>query len=257
MILKHFVDRMSEGILHSLRGGKMKKMFFLSLLLFPSIILADIAVTLPASSYASSSTGDVFSFGRWVNSSSGFKISWNITQSGANYNYIYSISGKTGGSLSRGLDTFILQLNPSITPTNISTVITNVSANVVSSLGPQTFTPGDSNSSNYPYLPGSIYGILVDFGSVNTTTFSFTSSYAPVWGSFYADNGEINSNRGYAYNASFGITPTVLSDLTNYIPTVGGPSVLAPEPSTMLIMGTGLALIIYLKRRKENTFTAV
>ena len=172
----------------------------------------------------------------------GFQLGWNITQSGPNYNYIYTISNASGGSLSRGATTFVLQLDPSITPSNLSTVITGANQTIVN--GPRIITSADAT-----YLPASIYGIEFNMSRSGTTTISFTSTNAPVWGSFYADNGFTNSNRGDAYNVAFGGTPT-LATLGNYVPTVGAMSVIAPEPSTMLILGTMLSGVLYFQRRR-------
>lgn len=228
----------------------MKKVMFLLLLYLP--LFGDIAVSLPAKGSETSSLGDVTSLGKWSSSNGGFQIGWNITQSGSTYNYIYSVSQVNGGSLDRGVSTFILELNPSITASNLATVITSSSLPSSALIsGPRTFSPGDSGSSSYPFLPGSVYGVEFSGGGDGTFNFSFTSTNAPVWGSFYADNGQTGKNSGYAYNSSFSSNPdSSTKDFSNWIPTVGGPSVIAPEPSTMLFLGTTLAFALYIKRKK-------
>lgn len=219
------------------------------LFLLPALLVGDIAVTVPASSFSSTSDGGVSSFGRWGSSRGGFQLSWNITQdSGGSYSYIYTISKDVGsGGLNKGIGSFILELNPSITAGNLSSVITNISTPTVNS--PSTFTPGSSGAS---FLPSSIYGIQFDPGNTGVATISFTSTNAPVWGSFYAQNRTGSATQGYAYNTAFSSNPTASTvDFSNWVPTVGGSSVLAPEPGTMLLLGSTLVFLEILRRRRK------
>lgn len=216
-----------------------------------STLFGEIAVTLPAKDAASTNSGDVYSSGSWGSSlSGGFQISWNITQTGSTYSYIYTLSNASGGGLSKGVDSFILELNPNITSSNLSKVITDSNTSISGS--PKIYTSKDG------YLPGSVYGIEFNVNSSSTATISFTSTNAPVWGSFYADNGSKGLfSRGYAYNTAFGSDPTASTkDFGNWIPSVGGSTaVLAPEPSTMLILGTTLVAAVYFHKRRKSTQT--
>lgn len=210
------------------------------LLFLPAIVLADIAVTLPSEETRDSSNG-VSSFGRWKGDG-GFQITWHITNEKEGYSYIYTIDGKGRDNAS----TFILQLNPDITPENVSTLITDSSVPIVAAA--VTFKPGSA----YAGLPGEIYGIQFATSSKDATTISFTSAYAPVWGSFYADAGSKSSS--YAYNEAFGSSPKAGSkDFSNWVPTVGGaPGVIAPEPSTMLLLGSALVAVGYWQHKKRK-----
>ena len=224
----------------------MKDVLFV-LLFLPFMIFGDIAVSLPANSV--SNGAGVSSFGTWT-SKGGFQLGWSITESGSSYNYIYSISNASEGGLSKGINSFILELNPSVTASNLSTVITK--SNTAIADGPKTFT-----SSDISFLPGNIYGVQFDLNGSSTATISFTSTNAPVWGSFFADNGFTGgSSKGYAYNAAFGSDPNASTkDFSNWVPTVGGASVLAPEPSTMLILGSTLVAAAYIHKRRRSQKT--
>jgi hypothetical protein len=74
--------------------------------------------------------------------------------------------------------------------------------------GVKTYSPGGQGNSN-PGLPAAIFGVSIpgmntvvdDLGLV--TTFSFTTTHEPVWGDFYAKDGNAGGVENYAYNAGF------------------------------------------------------
>lgn len=207
--------------------------------LMPLALMADTAVPLPANS----STSNVTANGSWGGGEgNGFQISWNIAQSGSTYNYTYTISNSEGGNLGGAhLQSFILQLSPDVTSSNIATVIQSPNFTIT---GPQTFT----QNGTYNGIPnGGIYGASFAIsGNPHKTTISFVSSLAPAWGSFYTQG----TSNTYAYNTGFGIQPGMgETNFTPWIPTPDS-AVTVPEPTTMLILGSTLSLAWY-KRRQE------
>ena len=116
--------------------------------------------------------------------------------------------------------------------------------------GPQTFTSDGSN----PGMPGDLFGYK--WGTSNDPKvyqFKFVTDRAPMWGDFYAKDGTDNTTDPptdvYAYNSEFG-TDTTPPDIGNndgvhgwvLVPDTngGGGGQEIPEPTTMILLGTGL-----------------
>jgi hypothetical protein len=162
------------------------------------------------------------------------QLSWNITQSGGLYTYVYDLTSTSGGN-------YLIwqQLNNIITNSNLS-----------------TYLPGFSGSvSNLSGLGVNFYGTV--FGASNNggiAQWSYTSPLAPIWGSIY-----VNTSSGsnlIAYNAQYPTAPSPSASDTlaqlqaGYIPTIG--VVATPEPSTYLLLGSGLLTCAFLAKRKER-----
>jgi hypothetical protein len=203
-----------------------------------------VPVTAPSGS-SSTSNGGVNASGSWTGNNGGFNITWGVTKQGSTYHYVYSISNAAGGSLSSGLSYLMVQVDPSVTSSNLSTMITSITPGISIVLGPQTF------DQNYTGVSGNVYGIV--FGNTNnnnnTATFSslsFTSTLAPVWGSYYGINNNWNStayNTGYANNPSTGT-----SNFSGWLPT---PGLAVPEPSTWIILSSFILFVILWKSKKQ------
>jgi hypothetical protein len=69
----------------------------------------------------------------------------------------------------------------------------------------RTFAPSDPGASN-PGLPGAIYGIKFEpvVDDSMSMTWSFYSDRAPVWGDFYAKDGNAGGGENYVYNSGLG-----------------------------------------------------
>jgi hypothetical protein len=138
----------------------------------------------------------IFATGNWE--ATGTELSWDITEDSGLYTYEYSWATPTG---SKELSHIIIELT---TGTDIIDLIYNTPSIEGHSTG--TFTADDQGASN-PGIPSSIYGIKFDLAEDSTTFgFTFTSNQAPVWGNFYAKDGQMSGNDGedvYAYNTGW------------------------------------------------------
>ena len=201
---------------------------------------AQVSVTVPNGS-SSTSNGGVNASGSWVSSSGGFDLSWSVVKEGSVYDYVYSITNASGNSLSSGAAYLLLQVSPTITSSNLSTMITSASPGII--YGPDTFTSSETGTS------GNLYGIVFGNSSGNSfSTLSFTSTLAPVWGSYYAINSNGSSS---AYNTGYSTNPS--TGTTNSSDWVATPGVAVPEPSTWLILGSFLAILYLWKAKRANS----
>jgi hypothetical protein len=183
----------------------------------------------------------------------GFQISWDIQFDPLSflYTYTYTLSGipsSTGQTqgLSKNLSDFILQVTK---PSSIS-----------------EFDPGTGNpiqtwanqGNSEIGMVGSIYGIKWTAGSDFTATgvptansmiyvFTFATTHAPVWGDFYAKDG---NNNGGNYAQNYGLVHGISPGATNwntsmFVATPDGsvppPSNNVPIPGSLLLLGSGLA----------------
>jgi hypothetical protein len=188
----------------------------------------------------------------------GFRISWLVEDLGSTFKYNYTVSGAAGVTteLSRALSHIIIQ-------TSNGASITQLTGNpgIKETEGPKTFQP---HSGAQPGMPGDLYGISVaPPDGTALFTFSFVSQNRPVWGDFYAKDG--NDGPTYAYNAGFGVDPGCFAantcgalgsisglNLSTYEAWIVRPdSVVVPEPGFYGLLSMGLTGLWVVARRRR------
>ncbi len=102
-----------------------------------------------------------------------------------------------------------------------------------------------------PDIPGDIYGIKFDCIANTTINISFDSRRQPVWGDFYAKDGVSDGTWNALWNAGF-----TDPDSDPSAPASDGtvdhhllvPDTIIPEPSSMMVLGIGLAGLLARRR---------
>lgn len=115
----------------------------------------------------------------------------------------------------------------------------------------QTTDPGN------PGLPSDVYGLKIDVvDENNASSFSFDSNKSPVWGDFYIKDGQYDGEDVYAYNSTFGTadpTDDPADGSINYkILRPDSVSTTIPEPSTLLLLGSALAMAGSIRRFRRK-----
>lgn len=183
----------------------------------------------------------IYATGSWDDPAGWFRIAWDIDAVAGGYTYTYTISWA-----SKDLSHLILGVSQNFTSGNIS-------GSEYDSIG--WFSPTDPGKSN-PGLPQAIYGIKFDYYDGlyegNSVQYSFFSDRAPMWGSFYAKDGQDANGTIDVYAYNWGLKeglaiPDGTFNTAWYIVVPNTHSV--PEPGTLLLLGIGL-LGIGLTRRK-------
>ena len=178
---------------------------------------------------------------QWDNG--GFTIEWDISQGSDDlWTYIYTVTADT-----KDLSHFILEVTDDEYPFNI------FDGTSLPYEGPYRYDSGTSSSSN-PLMPNPIYGVKFDFGDTEVTYTMVTDS-APVYGVFYTKDGKDGSG---VYDVVAWSTALNSGDYkvneslttTDFIVRPDGAPI--PEPSTVLLVGTGLLGIIGFGRKRLN-----
>lgn len=192
------------------------------------------ASALPSFSGSLSTPVQLAGSGVWA---TGSTLSWVVTDNeDGTWRYSYNLVVPQGG-----VSHFIVEASPTFTLDDI------LNPEGPYNLGPyvDTFASGPGN----PGMPGSIYGIKFDDTSGTNAMFSFDSPRMPVWGDFYAKDGNAGGmGVNYVYNAGFtnpDYDPNVpISDgsVDNHIlvPDTKMTNNVVPEAQTIVLASLGL-----------------
>jgi len=198
----------------------------------------------------SSDDGGILGTGPWVTDASPTTMSWTVdNETTPNYwHYSYTFTVPT-----KDISHHIIEASTTLTSDDILNLAWS---------GGVTEIQTQKESQGNPNLPSTFYGIRLEPTAEDTTmTFSFDTVRDPIWGDFYAKDGDGGGSDITAWNAGFGTAAEESNTAdTHYDPTDGpsGGSIryhllipdTIPEPSTMLLLALGSVVLMLRRRRK-------
>ena len=217
----------------------MKKLIFAALILFMGFATNSWAITFTGTIIGGNT---LIGTSPWDTNSS--NLSWTVYDNSITghwtYEYIFTVPSKD-------ISHVIIEVSDNFSVGNIIETSSGRDPDA-----PKTYSPGGSN----PGMPDDLFGIKWDTsGDPLIYSFYIVTDRAPMWGDFYAKNGVHQGSDVYAYNSQFGINTTALIDNGNaggwvLVPDTG--TGIIPEPSTFLLLGTGLLGIAAIRYRRSK-----
>jgi hypothetical protein len=199
--------------------------------------------------YLSTTGGGMYaqSAGTWGASGGGFKVAWLVQPAAGGYKYTYTMTDATDGALARSISHLIIELSANVAGNELSQI---TSSSTIAGTSVATHSgPGNPN------IPAPLYGVKIDNGSDSVTqTFSFVINRMPVWGNFYAKDGNHGGVPVVAYNAGFtsGLTTGTMG---NFIARPDSVPVIVPLPPAAFA-GLVLLGVAGLKVARKHRATA-
>lgn len=207
----------------------MKKLLTLALIVLFVVPLSAHALVYTGS--LSISDGGLLGGGNWSNDA---LISWTITQEGANWLYVYNLSYSDGSSME----------NPAV-----SHLTLEVSPNVNTETD---FWDFNGNPIEFGSFEGIVNAMKLDYGDDGQLEWSFRSNRVPTWGDFYAKGGATSWLKNAGFDDADPMTGPVNGTIGNKILRPDTEYTVVPEPSTMVLMGLGLAAVGVVRRRRQK-----
>lgn len=209
----------------------MKKFLLLGSVMFFLVLTSQSAMALMTFSGSLSTPTGIFATEPWM--TDGMILNWEISQNAdLSWDYHYWFRNYAGGVPTKAISHMVIAISPNATLRDFW------DAN-----GPLEIQIWSGDDPGNPGMPGSLYGLKID---ITDDEYFFTSTKAPVWGDFYIKDGTLDRDPVYAYNSSFGtedpLDPPSNGSLNNKILRPDSSSVPIPEPSTMILFGSVLAL---------------
>lgn len=183
----------------------------------------------------------------------GIQVSWSISKSSGLYHYTYEITDTTGKNLDAKVKEFILKVGESFGSKEFLDSKGEPIRDIILTNNDSSNKEGEDQSKESGDDSKEGNGYYLEKGSEKSTLkFDFYTSRAPVWGRF-STGGEKNSltfNSGFESASS--TSGAQIQSFSSYIVLPGGESLAVPEPATLLIMGSSLAVLYAARRRKRN-----
>ncbi len=209
----------------------MKKVLLLAAMLAVLALSYQPASALMSFSGSLAAPEGIFATEPWL--SEGITLSWTVDETAEGYwDYHYSFRDAAGGFLDKAISHMTLAISPDAGYDDFWDANGSLDIQIYS---------GDDPSN--PGMPGSFYALKIDIGG---NDYWFTSTRAPVWGDFYIKDGKLDQNDVYAYNTSFGDpdpeAPPSNGSIDYKILRPDTYTTVIPEPGTLLLLGSALAL---------------
>ncbi len=217
----------------------MKKLFALSILALALMITGQ-AQAIQYLGSLSSADSDVLTTGSWVDQ--GFKIAWDIQLMGdGSWCYDYTLTNVAGNALDpQAISHFTIDVSPYVTENDFWGF------------------DGDwelkaDGSGQFPDTPDMMYSLKLDYGEDGQTEWSFYSWRAPTLGDFYAKSAPGTSARNAGFYddedpdwnlEDYARYQKILRPDTHTTP--------IPEPTTLLLLGSGLAIGAGIRRFRRK-----